>query len=98
MNIDLLVWKKEINFPITSNQCEWVRDVARKLSYLICILMGIFIFVEHDTKEQSSIFSFRSEFHELGIRLLCMTQLLVTLLFCYLWGRMRYRMALAKYD
>ena len=71
--------------------------MARNLSYLICIILGILIFVDHDTKEKSSLFTFRKFSHELLVRSLCFFQLASTLLYCYLWGIMRYQLALDKY-
>ena len=71
--------------------------MARNLSYLICIILGILIFVDHDTKEKSSLFTFRKFSHELLVRSLCFFQVGSTLLYCYLWGIMRYQLALDKY-
>jgi hypothetical protein len=34
---------------------------------------------------------------ELIVRTLCIIQLLLTLLYCYLWGKMRAKLALEKY-
>ena len=92
------IFNKEILVPITSNLCEGIRDIARKLSYLICILLALLIFVDHDTREKSSIFAFRTFTQELLIRSLCFIQLFFTLLYCYLWGKMRYKLALTKYN
>lgn len=35
-------------FPITSNLCERVRAYARNCSYIICLLIVLLVFVDHD--------------------------------------------------
>lgn len=88
---------KEIEFPITSEYSESVRIVARNLSFLICALLMVFITVDHDQENMESKFIVYGFVTNMIIKVLCLLQLGTTLWYCYLWAKMRAKLALESY-
>lgn len=58
--------------------------------------MLAFIIVEHDTLEQASYFNFFHYHEKMVMRILRIIQLLLTILFCSLWIKMRYSLCMSK--
>lgn len=87
-----------INFPITAEYGSKVRSAARNLSFLICFLMLFFIFIDHDTEEMTSTFTYTSSLTEFLIRVAAATQLMLTAWFMVIWISLRKPLALKKYD
>lgn len=58
--------------------------------------MLVFIIVEHDTLEQASYFNFFHYHEKMVMRILRIIQLLLTVLFCSLWIKMRYSLCMSK--
>lgn len=75
-----------------------MRALARKISFFICFLMLAFVLIDHDTEEQTSIFSYTSNFSEFIMRSLTAAQLLVTFWFVVIWISLRKPLCLKKYD
>lgn len=61
-------------------------------------MMLFLVFVDHDTEEKSSNFTYTNIINKLSVRLICFAQLIVTLIFLWLWIRLRKPLALNKYD
>lgn len=68
------------------------------MSFLIILMMAIFIFVDHDLEDQSSVFTYNNIFQMLLIKNLCIIQLLMTFVYCFLWLRLRKPLALNKLE
>jgi len=86
-------------FPIsiTSQTINRIRDTARYVSYFICALMLYLIYVDHDTVEQTSYFTYYNIEDEYIMRVICAVQLILTVLFFILWLKMRSFLSLQKY-
>lgn len=87
----------EKDFSITFSDCEKYRIYARYLSFIICAFLVMFITVEHDQDNQESTFIVYGYLINLFIKFLCFSQLLLTLFYCYLWSKMRGKLALQAY-
>ena len=87
-----------VKFEITADYATKVRALARKISFFICFLMLAFVLIGHDTEEQTSIFSYTSNFSEFIMRALTAAQLLVTFWFVVIWISLRKPLCLKKYD
>lgn len=82
--------------PITSEFINTIRKVARYVSYVICLLMLVFIVVDHDTIEKASYFNFFHYYEKMMMRILSTIQLLLTMTFFTLWIKMRYKLCISK--
>ena len=87
-----------IPVSITSSIIGNLRKFARWTSYIICLLMLMFIVVDHDTKSQESYFNFFYYYEKVGMRVLTIIQLFLTLLFFVLWIKMRWSLCLQKLE
>lgn len=87
----------EIPLSITSNLINQIRVSARYVSYLICVLMLYFIFVDHDTIEKTSYFSYYNYRDKIIMKIICGVQLTLTVLFFALWIKMRSYLSWKKY-
>ena len=88
---------KQIPVSITSNLIDDIRKAARYFSYTICFTMLFLIFVDHDTVEKTSYFTYYNYQDKLIMRILTTVQLILTLLFFGLWLKMRSYLSLQKY-
>lgn len=101
-NYELNYWKvkpfgqngKEFTLSITSTLVNRIRETARYVSYIICLLMLYVILVDHDTVEQTSYFTYYNYRDKLIMRIICGVQLTLTILFSLLWLIMKSKLSL----
>ena len=101
-NYQLNYWKvkpfgKEFNLSITSAYVNKIRDAARYVSILICVLMLWFILVDHDIIEQTSYFTYYNLQDKFIMNVICGVQLTLTVVFSVLWLIMKSKLSLSKY-
>lgn len=85
-------------FSITAEYSSHIRKTARWISWTICVLMAIFILVDHDPDEQTSTFTFNNIISEIILRVACAVQFVYTLWYVFLWLKLRKPLALRKWD
>lgn len=88
---------KKITVPITSDFLSNIRNAARIISMVICLVMLYLILVDHDTVEKTSYFTYYNYEDKLVMKALCAIQLLLTVIFSVLWLIMKSKLSLSKY-
>lgn len=88
---------RDVNVSITSELINSIRGVARKISFLIIILMCWLITVEHHLDDHTSTFTFFYHKERLFLEALCLAQLALTVIFFVLWLQIRLPLCLAKH-
>lgn len=101
-NYELNYWKtrflgKQITIPITSAFLNRIRNAARFISIIICLIMLYLILVDHDTVEKTSYFTYYNYTDRLAMTIICGVQLLLTILYSVLWLIMKSKLSLSKY-
>ena len=64
---------------------------------LICALMLVLVYVDYDTDQMVSQFAYGNFVSKIVLKSLCGIQLILTVFYCYLWGKMKAGLALEKY-